>query len=335
MTRNFELEDLSPLDHYYVELKDGSLGVVVGNWHTRYCIIGYLKYSTIDNETLWCRRHICYERLVKTYTPVNVRRHTSYFIYIPFFDNTIPCIPTSLVIKAYDPIERACELLSSIKDNLERTALGFIENILVNTGILPGITGSLLPRIHNVIYSDIDFIVYGYINSRETMEYIQSNPYIFKPLSGERFKEWCINIANYTGLPPSDVAKFYRNWRRGIFEGREYSLIYNDGIYRDIMLLPSYRTIGICKLIAELEGGIYALNYPSRSRVIKYRVLESNCRFPYELIEVLSYEALYIPGLYEGGLFELNGVLQCSDRAGSCRIMIGGIEHPGYMKYRS
>ncbi|MEM4718197.1 MAG: hypothetical protein QXE81_05505 [Desulfurococcaceae archaeon] len=327
------MEDLSPLDHYYIELKDSSLGVVVGNWHTSYCIIGYLKYSATNRETPWCRRSTCYERLVNKYSPSIVRKYTSQHIYIPFFDNAVPCIPNSSILKIYNPVERSRGLLSSIRDALERISLELLENIIINTNVLPGITGSLLPRIHSVTYSDIDFVVYGFANSREVIEYVQSNPYLFKPLSGDRFKKWCANLANYTGLSPSDISKFYRNWRRGIFKEKEYSLIYNDGIYRDVMLLPSYRTVGVSKLIVELEGGIYALNYPSKSRVLKYRVLESNCHVPYDVVEVLSFEALYIPGLYEGGLFEVSGLLQCDDHENLCRLMIGGVEHQGYMKY--
>jgi predicted nucleotidyltransferase len=323
-----------PLDHYYFELVDGSIGVVTGNTHFQSGLIGYVKYRPTLRLTPWRRRGVFYERVVKYYTAREVYSYTEWRVYTPFFNASVPFIPLSAVKRLYYPIERARELYSRVSDNLEKLSLSFISTISSNTGILVGITGSLLPCIHNVEISDIDVVVYGTRESMRVVEFIESNRELFKPFSESRLHTWSENLAKITGLMPRDVAKFYRNWRRGVYEGREYSVVYNDGVYREVTLLPSFKTLGLVNLEVEISGGVEALNYPSTGRILRYKVTESSSTIiPHDITRVVSYEALYTTGLYEGGLFEVKGLLQCSDVIGECRVLIGVLEHQGYMRY--
>lgn len=321
------------LDHFYVELSDQRLAVVVGNWHSQCCIVGYVKYAPTRTPSIWSKRFTNYERLVKVYTPEEVYSHTSWTMYIPFFDSSVPYIPVSCIRKIYNPIQRATELHYRVNDQLEKQALELISLIEHNTNVLPGVTGSLLPGIHNVQLSDIDLVVYGFENSRNIVEFIEYNKDTFKPLSGERLKTWLKNTASLTGLAEHEVLKYYRSWRRGLFAGREYSLIYNDGIYREVYTMPSYKTRGILKAVIEVQGGLQALNYPSIGLVDDCRIIEVQGKVDYDVNYVMSYEALYIPGLYEGGLFEVSGLLQCSTLEETCRVVIGSREYKGTMKW--
>lgn len=321
------------LDHFYLETRSGSLCVVVGNWHIDFCILGYVKYSITNKPTLWANRQVFYDRLVKKYDPGVIRGFTEWSVKIPFFDQSIPCIPIGEVAKIYNPLERSRVLLSRVRDSLEAHALSILLDIYVNTNTLPGVTGSLLPGIHNVRYSDIDLVVYGVRDSLDVVEYVENNKVTYSPFNDIKLKSWSESIAANTSLAPRDVSRFYRNWRRGIFENREYSIIYNDGIYRNAMSLPSFRTMGVVKIVADVYGGVDALNYPSRGDILVYRVIEYSSEIPYEIKEVLSYEALYIPGLYEGGIFEINGLIQCSAFLESCRVLLGAVEYKGYMRY--
>ena len=321
------------LDHYYLELRDGSLAVVTGNWHTGYCVIGYVKYIPASKPSIWSRNNVFYERLVKQYNAELVHKYTTWKIYIPFFDSPIPCIPIQEIRIILNPLRRTMELLSRIKDNLEKRALDVILDIDNNVNVLLGITGSILPGIHSVEYSDMDFIIYGLHNSEKTIEYIRENIETYKSFTGERLENWIKNTALSTRLSKKDVLRFYRNWRRGIYQDREYSFIYNNGIYGDILLMPGYKNMGVVKAVLEVNGGLEALNYPSKSLVSRYKIIESQFDIPYDIDHVLSYEALYVTGLYEGGLFEVKGLLQCSSSVESCRIILGVVEYRGYMKY--
>ena len=323
------------LDHYYVELGDGSLAVITGNAHFCYGFIGYVKYTPTSRATLWSRNGVFYERVVKKYTPREVHEHAERRIYVPYFDFAVPYIPLHAIKRIYDPLERARELYSRIRDPLEALTLELISVISVNTGVLAGVTGSLLPSIHNAELSDIDLVVYGARESVKIVEFIESNKSVFKPFTGSKLRVWSENVAATTGLPPREVIKFYRNWRRGVYANREYSIIYNDGVYRELALLPSFKTLGAVHLLVEVAGGLEALNYPSTSRVINYRVLYSEAQtIPFDVTSITSYEALYTPGLYEGGFFEVRGVLQCSNKLGECRVLAGVLEERSFMRYR-
>jgi hypothetical protein len=228
---------------------------------------------------------------------------------------------------------RTLELHSRIQDTLEEIALEFTHEVESNTSVLPGITGSLLPGIHNPSISDLDFIVYGAKNSLDVIEFISENRDVFQEFKSERLAKWSRDVAIITGLSPREVVKFYRNWRRGVFRGKEYSVIYNNGVRGEIFTLPAYKTLGRVKLVVEIRGGLEALNYPSLSEVLSYKLLEAGIINPFDIGEILSFEALYIPGLFEGGLFEVNGLLQCNYIDESCRIVVGVHEVETNMKY--
>lgn len=324
---------LSPLDHYYLELDNGCIAVVTGNWHTQHCLLGYVKYCPSSSPTIWSRGSTFYERLIKTYSANSVREHTNWSAYVPHFDSHVPCIPVYKVIKVWDPIERADNLTRRARDELEMRALEVVLDIGKNTGAPVGITGSLLPGIHNPLISDMDFVIYGILESLDVVDYISSNRDTFKPLSGSSLRKWAENVSKATGLTIRDALKFYRNWRRGTYNRREYSITYNDGIYRDVLTMPSYRSYGTVNLVVELEGGPNGLNYPSHSKVLAWKTVETPSRIPFDIEGILSYEAVYMPALYEGGLFEVEGLLQCSDLIEACRVLLGALEYRGTIKY--
>lgn len=322
-----------PLDHYYAELRDKSLAVVSGNWHTNFCLVGYVKYKPSNRPSQWSKNGIFYERLVKVYSAQAVREHTAWSLYVPFFDTDVPCIPVREIAALLDPVARSIELLSVVKDDLEKIALEMLLDISSSTGVIPGVTGSILPGIHNPLLSDVDLVVYGSAESRRVVEYLEENKGTYEPFSEERLKTWAQNIALSTGLTMREAMMFYRNWRRGVYRGREYSVVFNDGVYRDVLLLPGFKSIGLVEVIAEISGDLSALNYPSRARVLSYRVVKSPVKVPYDLTEVISYEALYTTGLYEGGFFEIRGLLQCSEYLNTCRVLVGVREYESTMRY--
>jgi len=280
--------------------KNNCLAVVVGNHHSQFFIVGYIKYCSTTHEKIWRRGGDNYERLVKTYTPRVVREYTEWKTYIPFYDSEVPVIPADTISKIYDPVMRTLELHSRIQDTLEEIALEFTHEVESNTSVLPGITGSLLPGIHNPSISDLDFIVYGAKNSLDVIEFISENRDVFQEFKSERLAKWSRDVAIITGLSPREVVKFYRNWRRGVFRGKEYSVIYNNGVRGEIFTLPAYKTLGRVKLVVEIRGGLEALNYPSLSEVLSYKLLEAGIINPFDIGEILSFEASIFPGYLRG-----------------------------------
>jgi len=64
----------------------------------------------------------------------------------------------------------------------------------------------------------------------------------------------------------------------------------------EIFTLPAYKTLGRVKLVVEIRGGLEALNYPSLSEVLSYKLLEAGIINPFDIGEILMFEALYDSG---------------------------------------
>jgi predicted nucleotidyltransferase len=321
------------LDHYYVRLKNNCLGVIVGNMHSLSYYIGYVKYC-LSRKGLWRNSLGSYERVLKKYSARDVYMVTSWRTYIPCYDSIIPIIPSSMISKVYDPLSRGMEIITSPKDQLEKTTAELLYLLSRDLGRLSiGVTGSLLPRIHNPRISDIDLVVYGWRDSLSIIEYVIENKDLFPGFPDAVFEDWIRRNASATGLSFNDVKMLYRRWRRGVFGDRMYSIIFNDGVFRSIDNCDKWRSVGYAILLADLSGGLEALNYPSKSLFNNYKVLKTNIdSISSEIEYVLSFEALYIGQLFDGGKVLINGLLQYNDLEDYYRVVVGVREYNGYIK---
>ncbi|AFL66861.1 hypothetical protein [Desulfurococcus amylolyticus] len=319
------------LDHYYLRLVNNCLFVVVGNKHLDYGFVGYVKYCpSVTGSSIWVFKGVPLERLVKWYDVREVHGFTPWKIYVPHYDAVLPYVPRGFIIDLYDPVNRLLEIISSPRDSLEEHVIGFAEKLssLVNglTGL--GVSGSILPGIHNPLYSDVDIVVYGWRRSVDIVESIRENKDIFRPFTEGKLLEWAHRIAGKTGLTLKQVLSLYRNWRRGLFNGREYSILYNNDISGFLTSEPEFKTIGSVLARVEIKGGVEALSYPSVSGVENYTIIEG-AKPLMDITYIESFESLYIPILYEGGKAVVKGLLQCSDT--TCRILVGGVEEKGFI----
>ncbi|WP_052833789.1 hypothetical protein [Staphylothermus marinus] len=320
------------LDHFYVFLKNYCYAVVVGNMHSNSYLIGYVKYC-LGKNSIWRNNLGYYDRIVNYYSPRKVYDATPWKTYIPCYDSYIPVIPRSSIMKIFNPINRLNEIISSPRDKLEELTanLSSILYLSINRNAL-GVTGSLLIRIHNPVFSDIDMIVYGWKESLNIIEFINENKDLFPGFTGERLKKWIYSNAESSGLPLSKVEKLYRRWRRGSFMGRDYSIIYNNGVYKHLDTCKAWRTMGHIKVKACLAGGLDALNYPSKSNIDKYYVLKNTKKLRGDIEYVLSFDALYIGKLFDGGWVIISGLLQHDQLEDKYRILVGGREYKGYIE---
>lgn len=320
------------LDHYYLYLKNNCYAVVVGNSHSNSFIMGYVKYCSTNRETIWCSKHYCYERFVKYYNQREIYNYTPWKLLIPCYGSKVPIIPVSIVERIHDPRLKTRELLEKPCDELEEKALDILIELGSNTRLDSiGLTGTLLVGIHSVKYSDIDLVVYGSKESIDVIEYINENPLVFQNISGDRFKEWCIRVARVSGTDPGVVAKLYRKWRRGLFREREYSVIYNDNVFKYIDNSEIWISIGVSEGFLEIESSTSALNYPTHGSIVKYRHV--NGLKPRNDPEyILSFEAIYTPLFYEGGECFARGILQYNPLRDTYRLLIGVHEEKTFIK---
>ncbi|MEM1635800.1 MAG: hypothetical protein QXF49_04930 [Thermosphaera sp.] len=321
------------LDHYYVRTTGNCYGVIVGNDHAPFYYIGYLKYCQASVETLWRNSYGFYTRLVKIYTPSQVHESTGWKQYIPYYDSLIPIIPSSVILEVYDPIMRTRELFSRPTDPLETEASRLLDILHNCTGLSTGIgvTGSLLPRIHNPFKSDIDLVVYGWRESVKAIECLNEVD-LLRPFEGSLLREWALRVSENTGISVRTAEKLYRKYRRGLFHSLAYSIIFDRDYGESILLKPSYHTLGVIIIVGVIEGGLEALSYPSSSKLSQYVIVKSSVNPPYPIDEIVSFDSLYIPVLFEGGKALIKGLLQCSSVTESCRILVGGVEEKGFIE---
>jgi len=323
--------EITVLDHYYFKTVNGDIGVVTGNIHSDHYVVGYIKYRRTSNSTQWCDQYYCYDRVVKHYRINEVYSGSTEYVYIPYYGSQVPVMPRSTIHEVFNPVERSLEIISKPRDELELQALNMIMDTLNGTNTLPGITGSILPGIHNVKYSDIDLVVYGLKNSVDVIEFISENKDLFKPFEGERLRNWCLNTSMNTGLEPFETCRFYRVWRRGLYNGREYSLIYNNGLHVNAYNTDLWLSVGDVELNIVFHECLDSLNYPAKG-CIERSTYVRGCNPTGDIDHVLSFEALYTPLFYEGGRGFVRGLLQYNPRTGLYRVLVGVRETISYVK---
>ena len=78
-------------------------------------------------------------------------------------------VPDEAVVRHYVPEQRLAEIIAGPADPLERETRD-LAMLLARTGRLPldvfGVSGSILLRLHNPAFSDIDLLVYGADHAR-------------------------------------------------------------------------------------------------------------------------------------------------------------------------
>ena len=319
------------LDHYYLYLKNGCYAVVVGNAHSSGYIIGYQKYCRTNNDVgPWRNGMGRYRRIVPVYDPVVVHRSTPWKIYVHSYGCLAPIIPRSQVINIYNPVKRIKDIISSPKDILEETIIDMIHAVKMYAGnVNIGVTGSILVGIHVPGISDVDLVVYGLRDSIRVIEafseVINTRGHI-RVFNKDELSSWSRRLEDRLGISKDIISRyFYRPWRRGKVYDIDYSIIYNNGIYRQLDLMEPWRNMGVIKAKICIEPyQVSALNYPSEAYVHR-------CEAPsnIEIRMITSYEALYIPFLYEGGCAIVEGLLQKSVWYGDYRIVVGVAENRG------
>ncbi len=321
------------LDHYYLKLRNNCYAVVVGNAHSAGYVVGYQKYCAGSRQVgPWHDSLNRYRRLVPVYDPVVVHESTPWRTYIHSFGCLTPIIPRDKIIAIYDPIQRTYGLIYHPRDRLEVIALELIDIIKMYAGnVSIGITGSILVGIHAPDTSDIDLVVYGWRDSLKVIEALSETVGrrgIVRTFNEHELALWSKRLEERLGISREAIRKyFYRPWRRGKVEDIDYSIIYNDGVARCLDLMEPWKNAGYVKAKICVENRqLSALNYPSEALIYKYEFLQGK---KYELRTITSFEALYIPFLYEGGCAIVEGLLQKSSWYRDYRIVLGVYEHRG------
>jgi predicted nucleotidyltransferase len=228
-------------DRDFLETPEGLLFCVVGCSHPRDRVIAYLKYAPSEDGK-WGHNSRRFRRTMTVYSVPQVLNNVEmlrtelpqYVFRSRIMNILISAVPRRFIVRHYRPRERLSDLLTSqTRDALEEEVVDFVNKLSRDSGVdlrFFGVTGSILTRIHNASFSDMDITVYGLENNlkiKNTLlrEYSKSDSDLKLP-QGEKRDRMLRQWAQHYGLSPKEVQWFAeRKWNRGIFKGRAFSLL--------------------------------------------------------------------------------------------------------------
>jgi len=302
-------------DRDFIESSEGLLFAVIGNIHPMERVIAYLKYIPRYKSSIrvkWSRNGVQFGRILPYYSAMGVaqtmdflrKNHPNYIVFDKYRSIELIEIPRNNIKKHYKPEERLKEILNTSRDPLEEQALELITKISEESGVSLdnfGITGSILLKIHNLVYSDIDLIVYGIENSyrvREAVKRLLNIPDsgFYKPV-GEVLEEWARDITRIHPLTIEEAKILYSRykWNRAFYKGRQFSIhpvkleneVYEK--WEDKIVKP----LGLVKIRARVIDSRDSIFMPAIYRVDDVKIIEGEA--PSKSIRyVVSYEGLYI-----------------------------------------
>jgi len=189
-----------------------------------------------------------------------------------------------------------------------------------------GVTGShLLGMAHE--RSDVDIGFYGYYHAVKAFEKINELLVegIIRPLKDEEIIEWAGREARSRGLKISHVLRLYRSWARFIFNDTVVSIsLWPNFLPSLLNLCHSFsnhnrRVVECIVSINPLEPGV--IEFPARIPIV-----ESSC----EANELVVFDGLFKPALWEGGTYRVRGVL-LKEGNGENYIVVGIREELTYI----
>lgn len=316
------------LDRDFFETKNEFLFCVIGNIHPPDRVISYLKYapSSGRKRTKWRKKDTFFDRILPFYSAVGVsltrdiieRYYPDYIVWDDVLGIEMIEVPMEDIRKHFLPERRVEEILEDPSDKLEKETAELIR-VLSDESDVPsssfGVTGSILLKIHDVVYSDIDLIVYGKENAfavREAVKrLINDNTSFYRP-SGRILEEWARELIRVhpLSLKEAMLLRGKDKWDRLFFNKRQFSL--HPVLRKDEM--PEkygdriYRGEGLAEIRARVKNSEYSLFMPAIYEVEDVQIMKGPA--VNDLREVASFESIYTDIATEGEWIRVFGMLE-------------------------
>ncbi|MEM2882988.1 MAG: hypothetical protein QXJ86_00970 [Nitrososphaerales archaeon] len=340
-------------DREFIETKEGLIFCVVGYAHPKDRVIAYLKYlPSADGK--WGSGSMRYSRAMKYYSASEVVKNIRWLEehYPQYVFNSrvmgfkISAIPKKYILRHYKPNSRLSEIITKgPNDTLEEKTLNLVNLLSERSGVPKdafGLTGSILLKIHNPSFSDIDLVVYGRENSlkvRDALLTLYNEPQSgLTRLQGSDLERWCAEKAQAYPISASEAAYIYsRKWGYALYKGTTFSIhpIRLDGEVDFVYGSERFRGLGFARIRACVEHVVEDLYTPYTYQVSSVRVEEGERNW--EISKVSSYEGFYGSIAYEGeDIVAYGKVEEVNRKTGEkyLRLVIGSPEANGkdYLK---
>ena len=334
-------------DRDYLVTPEGFIFAVIGNLHPTERVIAYLKYIP-DEGGKWHLGRSRYRRALDHYNVPSVmnsiqvlRQNAPQYVFESSVDRiSLPAVPIDRIAAHLCPETRLLELQSAqSRDELESKAFRFAELISERAGVPAeslGLTGSILARMHDPTFSDIDLIVYGFNNAVRVKTYLQeakdSSLDAIRKLAGESKEKWIAERLKSTSLTRRDVvALFARKWNIGSFERTQFSAhpVHTEAEIREHYGDECYVPLGIIDATARISDAKESMFMPA-----VFQVESANLKGPHAastVDRIVSYEGLYADVAVEGEMVSCRGKLERVESSSGVhhRILVGSPEAEG------
>jgi len=330
---------LKPKDRDFVETKEGFFFCIVGYLHPPDKYTAYLKYvpSSVGKwgaDTKY-RRVLEYYHAIKVYETIDFleRNYPQYVCYCPVRHIKMSMVPRKMVKEYYSAKERLEEIIKEGRDILEQEVREIVYFLSEISGLKPwnfGVTGSILLKIHNPSFSDIDLTVYGMKESlklREALESLDRNSLVRK-LGKDKLEEWAEAVSTRFKIPLKDAKILaIRRWNYGFFKKRYFSI---HPVRKDEEIIEKYgekyyfpigRVEGTCTISDANES----LFLPAIYKVENVRGIDV------DIEEIASFEGVFSGIAFEGEDVKFKGKLErVESKKGRTyyRVVIGTAEVP-------
>ncbi|WP_456483211.1 DNA polymerase subunit beta [Methanopyrus kandleri] len=256
-------------------------------------------------------------------------RHPEYVRKVrgDFYDQVVP--PED-VVEHLHPRDRMERILEEPKDDLEEMAARAVLELAEDSGVPEsrfGVTGSLLPELHDPAKSDLDLVVYGvqeFLAVRDAILRIQETGEGRDLLRALDYDQW--ERVYRRRSPELDFEEFLRHeLRKGnrvVIGDRVCDvLLVRDGSELSDVRWEEFETVEEnVRLVCEVLDDSLAFDYPARWRV---EVVESGTEEGYEVTEVRSYTHTYVGQAFEGEVIEVSGKLEREKNSGELIAIVG------------
>jgi predicted nucleotidyltransferase len=330
----------------YIETVEGLFFTVIGDVHPMERVIAYLKYVP-DSGGKWGANAKRYTRVLEYYTTLHLSQTFDYLqrLYPQYLYNSevqhvcVSAVPLKSIRRHHRPELRLLDLLNAEHlDRLEKKAVDLVGLISDESHVdftQFGITGSILVKIHNPEFSDIDLTIYGRQNGLKVMAAV-SDLLDRQDRGLERFDEctideWLTSRSSFYPLKRNEVKLIYRRHRnRGTFKGTAFSVHPGkietevDERYGERIYWPE----GIVAVEAVVDDVADSSFIPGIYRISSVKINSGTMVF--DLREVVTYEGLYCGIISPGEAIQARGKLERVEdrRSGDVyhRILIGSLE---------
>ncbi len=215
-------------------------------------------------------------------------------------------------------------------------------NIISNESNVPlnyiGISGSILLKMHNIKFSDIDLTVYGRINALKVKETIinllNNEEYGFSRPKGDILTSWARDIIKIHPLSLSEALIHYgeERWSRALFKNRQFSIraVKLENEVEEKYGSKIYEPKGLIKIKCRVKDASDAIFLPCKYIVENCNVIEGP---KVDVVEVVSYEGLYSDIASENEEIivygKLEKVIDLNTNEKHYRVCVGSVDAKG------